>query len=85
MPKNYSYPFNYETVFLFDELVHLALRQELDKAQDSSPQNLNKALKISAEIQTTLQVASVKRDALFTKKSVDGHFGIKAAIKKSRI
>jgi hypothetical protein len=85
MPENYSYPFNYGTVFLLDELVHLALRQELDTAQGSNPQNLNKAIKISAEIHKTLQAAAIKRDALFTKQSVDGHFGIKAAIKKAGI
>ncbi|MEP7321413.1 MAG: hypothetical protein ABI761_05815 [Saprospiraceae bacterium] len=82
---NENFPLTYGSVHLFDELKHLALRQELDAAQMAIPQNCNKALKISGEIQKVLQQATIKRDALFTKESVNDSFGIESNLRKAGI
>lgn len=78
-----KFPFEYGSVHLYDELKYLALRQKLDDVQNAKEISLEKCLSLSKSIEKTLENASINRNALFTKRSIDKFFGITSHLRKS--
>ncbi len=76
------FPLEYRTVHLYDELKYLALREELDKLQNSGQASPTELQKLSSKIAVVLQEAELKRDAFYSKQSVNAFFGIRAHLRK---
>ncbi|MEP7321410.1 MAG: hypothetical protein ABI761_05800 [Saprospiraceae bacterium] len=75
-------PFEYGKVHLYDELKHLALRQQLDDAQNARPIIIANCKTISNQIDITLNNAAINRDTLFTKSSINRYFGVLSHLRK---
>ena len=76
-------PFTYGEVHLYDELKHLALQHQLQNAKQANPVDLKLCLSLNAQIEKVLKDADDRRNALYTKDSIDAFLGVQSHLRKS--